>query len=102
MSFAAAKWTTKYMNDLTDSAFALIVKGEKDEECKIFKKLKTDEYVDYSSPPRSSDYSTEKYSSPPENHVSRAGSSAELQRHGDISRNSPFLVYYVLSESYFK
>jgi hypothetical protein len=30
MSLRAAEWTTKYMNDLPDSAFALVVKGEKD------------------------------------------------------------------------
>jgi hypothetical protein len=34
MSFQAAEWTTKYMNDLPDSAFALVVKGEKDKEGK--------------------------------------------------------------------
>ena len=34
MSFRAAKWTTKYTNDLPDSAFALVVKGEKDSEGK--------------------------------------------------------------------
>ena len=35
MSFEAAKWTTKYINDLPDSAFALIEPGgEKDEEGK--------------------------------------------------------------------
>jgi hypothetical protein len=35
MSFEAAKWTTRYINDLPDSAFALIEPGgEKDEEGK--------------------------------------------------------------------
>jgi hypothetical protein len=34
MSFESAKWTTEYMNDLPDSAFALIVDGEKDKEGK--------------------------------------------------------------------
>jgi hypothetical protein len=35
MGFEAAKWTTKYMNDLPDSAFAYIEPGgEKDEEGK--------------------------------------------------------------------
>jgi len=35
MSFEAAKWTTKYINDLPDDAFALIEPGgEKDEEGK--------------------------------------------------------------------
>jgi hypothetical protein len=31
MVFRAAEWTTKYINDLPDTAFALVVKGEKDE-----------------------------------------------------------------------
>jgi hypothetical protein len=34
LSFQSAEWTTKYMNDLSDSAFALVVKGEKDKEGK--------------------------------------------------------------------
>jgi len=34
MSFQAAEWTTKTINDLPDSAFALVVKGEKDSEGK--------------------------------------------------------------------
>jgi hypothetical protein len=34
MSFQAAEWTTKYINDLPDSAFAYIVKSEKDSEGK--------------------------------------------------------------------
>jgi len=38
MSFEAAKWTTAYINDLPDSAFALIEPGgEKDEEAKPFR-----------------------------------------------------------------
>ena len=34
MSFYAEEWDTKYINDLPDSAFAFVVKGEKDEEGK--------------------------------------------------------------------
>jgi hypothetical protein len=34
MSFPAAKWTTKYINDLPDGAFAFVVKGSKDKEGK--------------------------------------------------------------------
>jgi hypothetical protein len=34
LSYQAAQWTTKYMNDLPDSAFALVVKGDKDGEGK--------------------------------------------------------------------
>jgi hypothetical protein len=34
MSLKAAVWSTETINDLPDSAFALIVKGEKDEEGK--------------------------------------------------------------------
>jgi len=34
MSFKAKEWDTKYINDLPDSAFAYIVKGEKDSEGK--------------------------------------------------------------------
>jgi hypothetical protein len=33
-NFYGAKWTTAYMNDLPDSAFAYVVKGEKDKEGK--------------------------------------------------------------------
>jgi hypothetical protein len=34
MSFYAKEWDTKYINDLPDSAFAFVVKGEKDSEGK--------------------------------------------------------------------
>jgi len=34
LSFQAREWDTKYINDLKDSAFAFIVKGEKDESGK--------------------------------------------------------------------
>jgi len=34
LSFQAKEWGTKYINDLKDSAFAFIVKGEKDESGK--------------------------------------------------------------------
>jgi hypothetical protein len=34
MSLKAVEWTTKYMNDLPDSAFALVVKGDKESEGK--------------------------------------------------------------------
>jgi hypothetical protein len=34
MSFQAKEWDTKMINDLPDSAFALVVKGEKDSEGK--------------------------------------------------------------------
>jgi hypothetical protein len=34
MSLKAAEWTTKYINDLEDSAFALVAKSDKDEEGK--------------------------------------------------------------------
>jgi hypothetical protein len=34
MSFQAAEWTTKTINDLKDSAFAFVVKGDKDSEGK--------------------------------------------------------------------
>jgi hypothetical protein len=38
MSFEAAKWTTKYINDLPDSAFALIEPGgEKTRRVKLFR-----------------------------------------------------------------
>jgi hypothetical protein len=34
MSFQSAEWSTKEINDLPDSAFALVVKGDKDKEGK--------------------------------------------------------------------
>jgi hypothetical protein len=34
MSFVEKEWTTKYINDLPDSGFALVLKGEKDKEGK--------------------------------------------------------------------
>jgi hypothetical protein len=34
MSFVAGEWSTSYINSLPDSSFALVVKGEKDEEGK--------------------------------------------------------------------
>jgi hypothetical protein len=34
MSFQSAEWSTRKINDLPDSAFALVVKGDKDKEGK--------------------------------------------------------------------